>query len=102
MENYLTEEQLYIRAKKKAKEIRYFYFNLLCYCTVIPILAIINLTFNPEFYWFLFSAGGWGIGVAIHAMIAFEFMPFLGGDWEIRKIKELMEKDQNTVNNNNL
>lgn len=100
MENYMNEEQIYQRARKKAKEIRSFYYNLLCYCIVIPVLIIINLTFTPEFYWFLFSACGWGFGLLMHGMKAFDYIPFLGTNWEQRKIRELMEKDKNITNQN--
>ena len=84
----------YERAKKRVKEIRSFYYNLTCYCLVIPTLIFINLTFTPEFYWFPFSMGGWGIGLAIHAMAAFDIMPFFNRDWEERKMREILEKEK--------
>lgn len=82
------------RAKKKVKEIKSFYLNLACYCTVIPVLIFINLTFTPEYYWFLFSMGGWGLGLFFHAMSAFNFNPFFNGDWEERKLREFMDEDR--------
>ena len=100
MKNYLTEDQIYARARKKAKAIRGFYWNLLCYCIVIPVLIIINLVFTPDFYWFLFSACGWGIGLLFHSMGAFGYFPFLGQDWEERKIKEFMDKDKAMLTQN--
>lgn len=94
MEDFnLNEAQRYERAKKKAKEIRAFYINLCCYCIVIPCLIIVNLTFSPEYYWFLFSMLGWGIGLTFHAMNAFKWYPFLGRDWEERKIRQFMEEE---------
>jgi len=99
MENSkLTEAMLYRKAKKQAKAIRSFYINLSCYCIVIPVLIYINLTFSPEYYWFVFSALGWGTGLAFHGMAAFNYSPFLGSDWEERKINEILEKEKSKSN----
>ncbi|MGQ2985150.1 2TM domain-containing protein [Flavobacterium sp.] len=82
------------RARKRVKEIRSFYINLGLYCTIIPILIIINLTFTPEFHWFYFSMCGWGLGVLFHGMAAFNYVPFLNKDWEERKLQQFMEEDR--------
>lgn len=95
MTHYFFEETEYDRAKRKVKEIKGFYYNLACYCIVIPTLIAINLIFTPGFNWFWFSVAGWGSGLLIHGLTAFGYRPFLGKDWEQKKIKELMEKDRN-------
>ena len=38
---------------------------------------------------------GWGIGVIFHGLEAYNYNPFLGYDWEERKIKEIMDKEKN-------
>jgi len=43
--------------------------------------------------WFLWAAFGWGIGIISHAIGTFSLNPFFGKDWEKRKIKEYMEKE---------
>lgn len=95
----INEERLYKKAKQKAAAIRSFYFNLTAYCVVIPILIFINLRFTPDFYWFVFSMLGWGTGLCFHGMGAFDWNPFLGKDWEARKIQELMEKENRKQQN---
>ena len=45
------------------------------------------------FMWFLFPMFGWGLGLMFHAMDAFDWNPFLGSNWQEKKIKELMNKD---------
>lgn len=95
-----SEQQRYERAKKKAKEIRDFYYHLVCYCVVIPTIVVINLAFVPEFHWFWFTIFGWGTGLVIHGINAFGFVPFLGKDWEERKIREIMEKQKQQNNQN--
>lgn len=83
----------YLRARKKAKDIRGFYVNLASYCIVIPILIYVNLTFSPDFYWFFFSATGWGIGLIFHGLGVYNITPFFGRDWGTRKVAELMKNN---------
>ena len=103
MENFnqFEEERLYRKAKKQAKSIRSFYISLALYCLVVPTLIYINLTYSPEFHWFYFSMVGWGLGLCFHGMEAFGWNPFLGKDWEERKIKELLEKEKDKEQKNN-
>jgi hypothetical protein len=41
---------------------------------------------------------GWGIGVFFHGLKVFNYMPFFGKDWEEKKIKEFMEKEEQSKN----
>lgn len=88
--NY-NENGAYYRAKKRVEQLKGFYGNLISYCCVIPVLAFINLTYMPQFQWFWFSACGWGFGLVMHA---FKVLGY-GTDWEERKIKEILEKENN-------
>lgn len=90
----LNEKIIYRKAKKRAQMIRSFYINLMCYCIVIPTLIFINLYYSPEELWFYWSMVFWGMGLVFHGTSAFGWSPFLGKDWEERKIKELLEKQQ--------
>lgn len=85
----------YTKAQKKVEEIKGFYGNLFSYIVIITGLTILNLVTSPNQLWFYFPALGWGIGVAIHAMSVFNFIPFLGSGWEERKVKQLMEQHKN-------
>lgn len=99
MENSkLSEAMLYRKAKKQAQNIRAFYINLTCYLIVIPILIYVNFTYSPEQIWFIYSALGWGFGLAFHGMAAFNYSPFLGRDWEKRKIQQMLDKESNKQN----
>lgn len=92
METYKTnnENLAYERAYKRVKEIKGFYGNLISYCLVMPFLIFINLKTAPEYHWFWWPMLGWGIGVISHGLQVFG----IGKNWEEKKIKELMEKDQ--------
>ena len=84
----------YARILKRVDDIKSFYGNLTAYLIVIPSLTILNLVTYPKFLWFFFPAIGWGFGLLFHYMSAFNYMPFLGRDWEERKVKELVRKER--------
>lgn len=92
---YTATESAYYKAQKRVEDIKGFYGNLWSYVFVCLGLAILNLVTYPQYWWFLYPAIGWGIGVAIHAMSVFNYMPFLGRDWEEKKIQQLIEKEKN-------
>lgn len=94
MDNKYENDDRYYTAKKRVDEIKGFYSNLISYVAVNLGLLTLNLVTSPQYLWFFWPLLGWGIGVLIHAMVVFRFMPFLGTDWEKQKIKELMEKEQ--------
>ena len=99
MKNFENEDK-YIEAKERVDDEKGFYWNIAAYIIIIPCLAVLNYWINEwSFPWFLFSALGWGIGVFFHAVKVFRWFPFLGKDWEERKIKEFMEKDDQQQRN---
>ncbi|WP_395045922.1 2TM domain-containing protein [Flavobacterium sp.] len=89
--NIINENMAYVRAKERVGKIKGFYGNLISYCTVIPILIIINLNTSSGFQWFWFPMLGWGMGVTFHAIETFGY----GKNWEERKIQEFLNKDKN-------
>lgn len=94
MENKYQEEERYYEAKKRVEEIKGFYGNLISYIVVNIGLMVINLLTSPKYLWFFWPMLGWGIGVLFHGMKVFNFMPFLGKDWEEQKIKQFMDKEK--------
>lgn len=105
MKTDYTEEQRYLRAKKRVDNLKGFYIHFSVYVLVNIFISCIiifglthdeNLTFaqaikHPGVYmtWL-----GWGIGVFIHWLSVFGLPSFISKDWEDRKIKELMEQEQ--------
>uniref|UniRef100_UPI004049D92D histidine kinase n=1 Tax=Flavobacterium sp. TaxID=239 RepID=UPI004049D92D len=94
IKSYQTESA-YLRAQRKVKLIKEFYSNLISYCLVIPFLIFINFKTYWGFQWFWFPMLGWGLGVTIHGFSAFGY----GSSWEERKIKQLMEEEKESNNN---
>ena len=89
-----NEQDAYYRAKKHVEEIKGFYGNLISYCLVIPFLMFINYKTHWDFQWFWFPMLGWGMGIIFHGFSVFGY----GKTWEERKIKELLEKEQQQNN----
>lgn len=87
-------EGRYLKAQKKVDDLKGFYGNLSSYILVNSGLIILNLVTSPSNLWFFYPLLGWGLGVALHAMSVFNYMPFLNRDWEENKIRELMNKEK--------
>ena len=87
-------DEKYEKAKKRVKELKDFYSNLLSYVGVNVLLIIINLVTSPNELWFYWVTIFWGIAVLFHASKVFILKgKFLGEEWEEKKIKEIMEKE---------
>jgi hypothetical protein len=98
METNQNNIEKYLAAKKQVREIKGFYGNLILYILVNLFLLFINLKYSPDDIWFFWPMIGWGIGVAFHGMKVFNYMPFLGKDWENRKISEYMKEEEKKNN----
>ncbi|SFU64935.1 Histidine kinase [Pustulibacterium marinum] len=90
----ITENNAYVKARKRVEDLKDFYTSLAAYCIVIPFLVFINLTRSNGFHWFWFPAAGWGMGLAFQAFKVYG----PGGNWEERKIREYMEQDKKSSN----
>lgn len=92
-DTYISEKR-YKQAKKRVEEIKVFYLHFGIYLLCVPMFIYLNYISYSGFPWAFFPIIGWGIGVANHASEAFNYSPFLGKNWEDRKIREFMDKDE--------
>ncbi len=67
-------KEYYDRYKKRVEKKIAFYIHLLIYLVVNAVLAVINMLTDPSNLWFLWSVGGWGIGLVLQAVNVF-YMP---------------------------
>ncbi len=81
----------YLKAQKRVEDLKGFYSHLISYIVIMPFLIYVNYVTYWEFKWFWFTLFGWGIGLVIHGFMTFGY----NSNWEERKIKEFMEKDNN-------
>jgi 2TM domain len=88
------DQDAYRRARRRVREIRGFYLHVAVFVAVNILLHLINFVATPKVYWAFWPLVGWGIGLLAHGLAAYRWMPFLGKDWEERKIRELMDKDR--------
>ncbi len=98
MENNYQEEERYFKARKRVEEIKGFYVNLIAYIVINIGLLILNLVTSPKHLWFYWPLLWWGIGVFFHGMKVFNYMPFLGKEWGEKKMKEFMDKEEQSKN----
>ena len=88
-------DERYAKAKKRVEELKKFYGNLVTYVAINIILIIINLVTSPGSLWFYWVTIFWGIAILLHASRVFVLRgKFLGEEWEEKKIRELMEKEE--------
>jgi len=95
-----NKEEAYLRAKKKLKKLKGFYWHLAAYVVVNFFLIVRGSTtylYNNGSFWELETFATplfWGIGLAFHAMGVFGPDILFGRGWEDRKMKEYMDKDK--------
>ncbi|GGH02788.1 histidine kinase [Polaribacter pacificus] len=100
MENKDKADKL-IQAKKRVKELKSFYKHVAVYLVINGFFigrriykdisygdSIIDAFTEVSNYRFFFW---WGIGLMIHGLNTYRYL-FFGKNWEQRKIKEVMEK----------
>ncbi|MEL6813003.1 MAG: 2TM domain-containing protein [Bacteroidota bacterium] len=101
------ENNKYKRAKKKMEEIKGFYSHLVVYIIVNVLLLLVQMgVFSgnwgtiglPSFAYFT-TPFFWGIGLTFHGLYVFQHKFRFFKDWEERKIKEYMDKDDEDFRN---
>ena len=68
-----TTRDRYSAAEARARAKLDFYRHLVTYAVVMAALATINLITTPQYFWFLWPAAGWGLGLLAHATNVFAF-----------------------------
>jgi hypothetical protein len=91
------ETERYERARARVSSLRGFYKHAVVYVLVNLGLLVVNLVTSTHRLWVLWVALGWGIGLAAHALGVFVFRGRIGSDWEQRKVREEMERDQGSA-----
>jgi len=93
-QNENPDSARYQRAKERVDTLRGFYGHALVFVLVNLGLAAYNIALTPDRLWFIFTVAGWGIGLVAHGAYALSSGRFFGAEWEARKIREEMERDQ--------
>ncbi|QIE58137.1 Pr2TM family membrane protein [Rasiella rasia] len=91
-DSYISDKRLE-RAKEYVEKLKGFYVHFTIYLIFIPVFIYLNFQSNTNFPWAAFPIGGWGFGVLGHASEVFNWNPLFNKDWEERKIRDLMNKE---------
>ncbi len=99
------DQDKYEKAQKKVKDIKGFYTHLMVYLLINIFLIIVQTGLLSGRFHFGMPAWGyfttpffWGIGLFFHGLYVFQDrFPFFK-NWEERKIKEFMEKEEQEYN----
>ena len=99
MEDNYFEEERYLKAQKRVKQIKGFYWHLFWYLVVNTFILVMayNNSDSPEAFFtfgYFSTAIFWGIGLLAHGMSIFGKNIIFSKNWEDRKIKEIMDKDK--------
>ena len=89
----MDDNQKYQRARERVQEIKGFYVHFMVFLIVQAGLAFINYRVMPTNLWFYWPLLGWGIGICIHGVSVFGFFGLFSHEWEEKKIREIMEKE---------
>ena len=95
----ISQEERYIRAQKRVKDIIGFYTHASVSIFIIPFIIFINLDGSPEFHWFWFFIGAWTLGVLIHWINVFGFSKLMiKKEWGEKKLHEIIGEETSTNN----
>ncbi len=90
------QKNKYSRERDRVATLKKFYAKIMSGLIAIGITGGINYYFNEwEYPWFLWVVFGVSIGIFFRAIKIFNLNPFMGKDWEDRKIREFIKKDEN-------
>jgi len=90
MKENITEEE---NLRKVARERVEFKRHVVVYIVIIGVLGLINLFTSRHFPWFLFPAGGWGIGLIFHFLYAYGSLgETMSEEKEYQKLKKKQER----------
>lgn len=82
----------YKRAKKRAADLAGYWSHLSAYLIVIGVLVLVNLITWGGYFWAIWPAMGWGIGLLFHT--ANTFGPKMDKDWQERKAQEFVARER--------
>ena len=82
----------YRRANKRAADLAGYWSHLSAFVIIIGVLVLVNLITWGGYFWAIWPAMGWGIGLLFHTLNTFG--PKLDKDWQERKAREFLAREQ--------
>ena len=66
------ERSIRTKAHKRVRAKLGFYWHAAVFALANAAIAGINLTYSPEYHWFVWPLGGWGAALLLHAFATFQ------------------------------
>jgi two-component system LytT family sensor kinase len=88
------QQQRYQRARARVQQLRGLYVHAGMFLLVNVYLLLVNLVTNAQSLWFYWPLLTWGIVLAAHAFIVLGAGGAALTAWEGRKIRELMQREE--------
>ena len=79
-------------AMRHVRKLGRFYRQLMLYVAIIAMLAVINAFTQRDYWWVVWPAFGWGLALLLQANRLFQWVPFLGSDWERRQVEKRLNR----------
>ncbi|GAA4239162.1 2TM domain-containing protein [Postechiella marina] len=93
-----SNQDAYLRAKKRLDKLKGFYWHLVSYIAVnVFLIGVIAVNYGLENIWnfgTFSTAFFWGIGLGFHAIGVFGKNVLFSRQWEDRKIQEYIDEDK--------
>lgn len=81
-----------ILALAHVRKLKGFYSHLIRYIVIVGCLAILNFIKSPAYFWVIWVALGWGLGVLFHGLRVFQFSPFDTAEWEKKQVEKYLNR----------
>ena len=78
-----------MRAQRRLAALKGFYIHSFAFASVVTGLLVVDLVAGGG-WWVQWVFLGWGIGLAAHAIATFWRTPRFVGQWERRKLRQLV------------
>lgn len=88
-------DKIYTRAQEKVNEKIKFYRHMFSYMTTILLLFVVNYICTPEYWWVLWVAFFWGIGVLLNFLKVYVIYDKFDEVYRERMIEEEINKMKN-------
>lgn len=88
------EQDRVTRARQRVRDLRGFYVHAAIYVVVIGGIALVNWAASPGTWWVVWPMVIWGVGLGSHAVAVLFEGSFLGPEWEERKTRELLHRQE--------
>ena len=77
-------------AWRRVRSLRAFYSHVTAFIIINFVLFLIDST-TPGPAWFYVPLTGWGLLLGLHALHAYEMLPWTTQNWQQRKVQDLVD-----------